>query len=152
CGAGAVFTRLSQKDFIENDLYSVIDIDLCFTRDEIDPDREGFSEENLFEKLSNMFFVPFRLKEPLSQEDINRIRYIIFPEVRISAEFKQPIPHQEQLLLSMHDIKTVDLHQEKLAKQLGDKNRLIRGVAGSGKTLILASRAKLLAKEHPDWK
>src|SRR5699024_12079903 len=29
---------------------------------------------------------------------------------------------------------------------------LIRGVAGSGKTLILASRAKLLAKQHPDWK
>lgn len=152
CGAGAVFTRLSQKDFIENDLYSVIDIDLSFTRDEIDPDRDGFSEENLFEKISNMFFVPFRLKEPLSQEDIDRIRYIIFPEVRISAEFKQPIPHQEQLLLSMHDIKTMDLLQEKLAKQLGDKNRLIRGVAGSGKTLILACRAKLLTKEHPDWK
>lgn len=39
-----------------------------------------------------------------------------------------------------------------MAKQLGDKNRLIRGVAGSGKTLILASRAKMLSKENPDWK
>lgn len=29
---------------------------------------------------------------------------------------------------------------------------MIRGVAGSGKTLILASRAKLLSREHPDWK
>lgn len=46
----------------------------------------------------------------------------------------------------------MDLHQENLAKQLGDKNRLIRGVAGSGKTLILASRAKLLSKDNPDWK
>ena len=40
----------------------------------------------------------------------------------------------------------MDLHQENLAKQIGDKNRLIRGVAGSGKTLILASRAKMLIK------
>ena len=46
----------------------------------------------------------------------------------------------------------MDLHQENLAKQIGDKNRLIRGVAGSGKTLILSSRAKLLSKQHPDWK
>ena len=38
-----------------------------------------------------------------------------------------------------------------MAKQIGDKHRLIRGVAGSGKTLILASRAKMLAKKHPDW-
>jgi superfamily I DNA and RNA helicase len=59
----------------------------------------------------------------------------LFPEVRISAEFKQPVPYQENL-----------------AKQLGDKHRLIRGVAGSGKTLILASRAKLLSNENPDWK
>mgnify|MGYP001954054008 CR=1 FL=1 len=31
-------------------------------------------------------------------------------------------------------------------------NRLIRGVAGSGKTLILVWRAKLLSKAHPEWK
>src|SRR5699024_11861087 len=64
----------------------------------------------------------------------------------------KPAPYQDDLLLSLHDMKTMDLHQENLAKQIGDKNRLIRGVAGSGKTLILASRAKLLAKQHPDWK
>lgn len=117
-GFGTVFTRLYQKDFVENGLYTVIEPDLCLTRDEIDPDKETFSEENLFEKIMNMFVVPY----------------------------------QDQLLLSLHDIKAMDLHQENLAKQIGDKNRLIRGVAGSGKTLILASRAKILTKEHPDWK
>ncbi|MEG6574104.1 hypothetical protein V6C31_06135 [Caldibacillus debilis] len=29
---------------------------------------------------------------------------------------------------------------------------MIRGVAGSGKILILACRAKLLSKAHPEWK
>ncbi|GGA80169.1 3'-5' exonuclease [Ornithinibacillus halotolerans] len=152
CGYGAVFTRMYQKDFIEYQLYNVVEPGMSLTRDEIDPSHELFDEEVLIEKILNMFTVPYRLREPLTYEDINAIRYHLFPEVRISAEFKEPIPHQDHLLLSLHDIKTMDLHQENLAKQLGDKNRLIRGVAGSGKTLILASRAKLLAKEHPDWK
>ena len=151
-GFGSVYTRLHQKDFIQHDLYSVVNPDLCLTRDEIDPDHDSFSEEVLIEKIMNMFVVPYRLREPLTHEDINAIRYHLFPEVRISAEFKQPSPYQDQLLLSLHDIKAMDLHQENLAKQIGDKNRIIRGVAGSGKTLVLASRAKLLAKEHPDWK
>ncbi|MDW0115026.1 3'-5' exonuclease [Sporosarcina saromensis] len=150
-GFGSVYTRLHQKDFIQHDLYRVVNPDLCLTRDEIDPDHVSFSEEVLIEKIMNMFVVPYRLREPLSHEDINAIRYHLFPEVRISAEFKQPSPYQDQLLLSLHDIKAMDLHQENLAKQIGDKNRIIRGVAGSGKTLILASRAKLLAKKHPDW-
>jgi hypothetical protein len=151
-GYGVVFTRMYSKDFIENGLYSVIEPNLCLTRDEIDPEKEQFSEEILMEKILNMFIVPFRLREPLSIEDINAIRYHLFPEVRISAEFKGRVPYQDQLLLSLHDIKTMDLHQENLAKQIGDKNRLIRGVAGSGKTIILASRAKMLSKQNPDWK
>src|SRR5699024_1821213 len=60
CGYGTVFTRLHQKDFIEHGLYSIIEPSLSFARDEIDPDWEGFSEENLMEKLTNMFIVPFR--------------------------------------------------------------------------------------------
>jgi hypothetical protein len=151
-GHGVVFTRMNSKDFIKDGLYSVIEPNLSLTRDEIDPDKEGFSEEVLIEKILNMFVVPFRLKESLSIEDINAIRYHLFPEVRISAEYKPPVPYQDQLLLSLHDIKTMDLHQENLAKQIGDKNRLIRGVAGSGKTIILASRAKMLSKQNPDWK
>lgn len=151
-GFGAVFTRLSQKDFIQNGLYSIIEPSLCLTRDEIDPENEAFTEENLLEKITNMFVVPYRLRTPLNKKDMDTIRYHLFPEVRISAEFKEKVPYQDQLLLSLHDIKTMDFHQENLAKQIGDKNRLIRGVAGSGKTLILAARAKILAKEHPDWK
>lgn len=151
-GYGVVFTRLQSKDFVQNGLYSIIEPNLCLTRDEIDPDKDGFSEEVLMEKIMNMFVVPFRLREPLSIVDINTIRYHLFPEVRISAEFKAPVPYQDQLLLYLHDIKTMDLHQENLAKQIGDKNRLIRGVAGSGKTIILASRAKMLSKQNPEWK
>ncbi|PWK16463.1 3'-5' exonuclease [Tumebacillus permanentifrigoris] len=151
-GYGTVFTRLKQEEFIRHDLYSVIEPNLVLCRDEIDSDEEGYSQEHLVEKLQGMMPVFYRRSERLSDAEIQAIRYHLFPEVRISAEFGEPVPYQDQLLLSLHNIKTMDLYQENLAKQMGDKHRLIRGVAGSGKTLILASRAKLLSKEHPDWK
>lgn len=151
-GYGTVFTRLKQEDFINNNLYQVIEPQFVLCRDEIDPDEDGFSPEILMDKIHGMFTVWNRRKNILTNEDIQAIRFHLFPEVRISAEFKPPIHHQDQLLLSLHNIKTMDLHQENMAKQLGDKHRLIRGVAGSGKTLVLASRAKMLAKAHPDWR
>lgn len=149
---GVVFTRLDEVQLLEKQVYEVIDPEFILARDQIDPDSDQFSEEVLIEKLLQMFHVPFQLKDPLTYEDINTIRYYLFPEVRLGAEFKEPVPYRDQLLLSLRDIKTMDLHQENMAKQIGDKHRLIRGVAGSGKTLILASRAKMLAKNHPDWK
>ncbi|MBT2285000.1 AAA family ATPase [Paenibacillus polymyxa] len=151
-GYGVVFSRLKQKDFLHMDLYSVIDPVFVLTREEIDPEDEDFSEEILIEKLLHMFTVPTRNRYRLTHDDIQAIRYHLFPEVRISAELKEVIPHQDQLLLSLHNIKTMDLHQEKMAKQVGDKHRLIRGVAGSGKTLVLVSRARMLAKANPSWK
>ncbi|WFR62790.1 3'-5' exonuclease [Paenibacillus amylolyticus] len=150
-GYGVVFTRLKQQDFLRMDLYSVIDPVFVLTREEMDPEDEDFSEEILIEKLLHMFTVPTRNRYSLTNEDIQAIRYHLFPEVRISAECKEIVPHQDQLLLSLHNIKTMDLHQEKMAKQVGDKHRLIRGVAGSGKTLVLVSRARMLAKANPDW-
>ncbi len=147
-GFGTVFTRLKQEDFIKLDLYHVIEPQFVLCRDEIDPNEKEFSPETLIEKIHGMFTVWNQRKNILTEEDIQAIRFHLFPEVRISAEFKAPISHQDQLLLSLHNIKTMDLHQENIAKQIGDKHRLIRGVAGSGKTLVLASRVKMLAKAH----
>ncbi|MEI7028249.1 3'-5' exonuclease [Paenibacillus sp. y28] len=151
-GFGTVFTRIKQEEFVKLDLFQVIEPHFVLCRDEIDPDEEGFSADILKEKIHGMFTVWNPGKTVLSDEDIQAIRFHLFPEVRISAEYRPAVQHQEQLLLSLHNIKTMDLHQENMAKQIGDKHRLIRGVAGSGKTLVLASRVKMLAKNHPDWK
>ena len=43
-------------------------------------------------------------------------------------------------------IKVMDLKQEKLARGLGAGHRVIHGVAGSGKTMILGYRCMHLAK------
>ncbi|WP_270169973.1 3'-5' exonuclease [Paenibacillus sp. SYP-B4298] len=148
---GTVFTRLRETHIVKLQLHRVIEPQFMLTRDDLDMDGEQFSADSLMERLLGMFTVPFRTSQLLSDDDIKAIRYHLFPEVRISAEFKEPIYYNDQLLLSLHNLQAMDLHQESLARQLGDKNRLIRGVAGSGKTLILSARARLLAKEHPDW-
>lgn len=151
-GYGTVFTRLRQEDFIKLGLYQVIEPQFVLCKDEIDADEEGFDQHILLEKIQCMFTIPTYRRLLLTDQDIQAIRFHLFPEVRIGADFNMPVQHQDQLLLSLHNIKTMDLHQENMAKQLGDRHRLIRGVAGSGKTLVLATRAKLLVKQHPDWK
>jgi hypothetical protein len=150
-GYGVVFTRLTKADLARDELLTVVDPHLTLTREEIDPEKEAFSEILLRKKLSRMFTVSFTLDQPLQPLDIQRIRYHLFPEVRIDGKVTKKVPYQDYVLLSLDDLKAMDVHQESLAKQIGDKHRLIRGVAGSGKTLILASRAAILAKQHPDW-
>ena len=46
----------------------------------------------------------------------------------------------------------MDREQEAMAKSLGDGHRIIRGVAGSGKALVLVYRARLLAQVYPSHK
>ncbi|HTT11518.1 MAG TPA: UvrD-helicase domain-containing protein [Burkholderiaceae bacterium] len=54
--------------------------------------------------------------------------------------FDEPEDKEDRIVAVM------DLHQEQLARSLGEGHRIIRGVAGSGKTLILAFRAQYLAR------
>jgi hypothetical protein len=46
-------------------------------------------------------------------------------------------------------LKVLDLRQENHARAIGDGHRILSGVAGSGKTLVLLARAKLLAQRDP---
>jgi superfamily I DNA/RNA helicase len=67
----------------------------------------------------------------------------LFPEVRIR---QIALPLEEKPEPSERTLAVMDLHQEQIARSLGDGHRIIRGVAGSGKTLILAFRAEYLAR------
>lgn len=49
-------------------------------------------------------------------------------------------------------LRTLDRRQERLAHSLGPGYRLIRGVAGSGKTLVLTYRARHMARHFPRWR
>lgn len=47
-------------------------------------------------------------------------------------------------------VRVMDRRQEALAKSMAEGHRVVRGVAGSGKTLVLVYRARLFAEMHPD--
>lgn len=73
---------------------------------------------------------PF-LKMTPTQIDI--LRSVIHPEVVIRA--------------SETDLAVLDLRQERNARAIGTGHRIVYGVAGSGKTVLLITRAKLLAED-----
>jgi superfamily I DNA/RNA helicase len=104
---------------------------------------ESVEAEAFQSRLWGMFGVTFRCLLTLPQ--IDRVRWHLFPEVRIrQGTFELGAPAE---VSSIPDIvRVMDLKQEQLARSLGEGHRVIHGVAGSGKTMILGYRAQHLAK------
>ena len=75
----------------------------------------------------------------------DRLRALIFPEIRI-RQIALPLDEAPAPDPSDRTLAVMDMHQEQIARSLGEGHRIIRGVAGSGKTLILAFRAEYLAR------
>jgi hypothetical protein len=135
---GVVLPNLTRKQFEEGGLGEVIPPQRAICQDEM---LEGVEAENFQQRLWDMFPVPFRGN--LSLPQIDRVRWHLFPEVRIPSrqgelfDAAEPPPDLVQVM---------DLQQEQLARSLGEGHRVIHGVAGSGKTLILGYRAEQLAQ------
>lgn len=141
-GHGVVLTRITRKQFTDAGLGNAIAEHLVICKDEMqeDVDAEAFQQ-----RLWAMFPYPFRSLITLPQLD--RIRWILFPEVRVPQQqklFGEGLEPDEDELPDI--MRVMDLQQEQLARSLGDGHRVIHGVAGSGKTMILGYRAEHLAQ------
>lgn len=146
-GFGVVFTNITRKQFKAHKLGNIIPKGQVICRDEM---LESCDPEVFQERLWNMFQYTFNTQ--LTQAQIDRVRWHIFPEIRIVDQGslfdngeasiknvdldKQPLPDV---------MKVMDMQQEQLARSLGGGHRVIHGVAGSGKTLILLYRCEYLA-------
>ena len=89
-------------------------------------------------------------RAPLPQQEESAARAAVNPAVVIQGT-------QGQLFAPRRDsdeevLRTLDRTQERLAHSLGPGYRLIRGVAGSGKTLVLTYRARHMARHFPHWR
>ena len=85
--------------------------------------------------------------EPLSYAQEKALRYMIFPEIRVNH-----LDQHSLFVAQAQDFKALDLQQESVAKNIGEGHRILKGVAGSGKSLVLASRARYLRQIYPEWK
>lgn len=138
---GVVLTNINRDEFEKADLERVIPGHLVICKDEMLP---SVTEENFQQCLWAMFNRPFRCQ--LSVPQIDRVRGHLFPDLQVS-----PTPGQFGLFgnasaLIPDLMQVMDLQQEQLARSLGAGHRVIHGVAGSGKTMILGYRCLQLAR------
>jgi hypothetical protein len=145
---GVVLTRITRKQFEAADLGEAIASELVICQDEMleDVDPEAFQE-----RLWAMF--PHRFsKGGITLPQLDRVRWILFPEVRVPEQQTLFADDDAQRAQTEADarlpdlMRVMDLQQEQLARSLGDGHRVIHGVAGSGKTMILGYRAEQLAQ------
>jgi hypothetical protein len=138
---GVVLTNLTRKQFTEGELGQILTPHRVICSDEMLPSIEA---EDLQSRLWDMFPHQFHLGV-MTLPQLERVRWIMFPEIRVplqGALFDDSDPTAE-----LPDImRVMDLQQEQLARSLGEGHRVIHGVAGSGKTMILGYRAEYLAK------
>ena len=144
-GHGVVFTRITRKQFEAAGLDEAIEPHHVICSDEMTDtvDAEAFQQ-----RLWHMF--PHAFGKVLSLPQIDRARWIMFPEVRVPVQgalFADDAARDGEPELPTI-MRVMDLQQEQLARSLGDGHRVIHGVAGSGKTMLLAYRAEHLAKAH----
>ncbi len=140
-GHGVVLTNISRKQFDGTNMGDVLPAHLVICQDEM---TEGADADAFQQRLWNMF--PIKFTHKLSLPQIDRIRWHMFPEVRIPAQPDLFDADGQQAVEIPDILRVMDLQQEQLARSLGEGHRVIHGVAGSGKTLILGYRAEHLAK------
>jgi hypothetical protein len=147
-GYGAVLTNITRAQFDEAELDNVLPARRVICRDEM---TEGVDIETFQTRLWDMF--DHRFGEPLTLPQINRIRWHLFPEIRVRPPLQPDLlaepsgPTLPKVLDIPDVVRVMDLQQEQLARSLGDGHRVIHGVAGSGKTMILGYRCLHLARE-----
>lgn len=143
-GFGVVLSSITRRQFDGTDLGEVIPAHQVICRDEMtgQVDSEAFQA-----RLWGMFNVQFG--HVLTLPQMNRLRWHLFPELRIGepGQLGFTLPEPEVALdAALPDfMRVMDLQQEQLARSLGSGHRVIHGVAGSGKTMILGYRCLQLA-------
>lgn len=156
-GRAAIMTGLSRADIEQEDLLgpSLSPVFLCESvlfSDDIDQWAD-LSDRQVVSQFWDLFDSRAKFKfPPLTEDQIQTIRAVLNPSTTVrrvpatpqSWNLPTPVPPDATV------IKTLDLQQERAAKQLGSGHRILSGVAGSGKTLILTARAKWMLEENPN--
>ena len=140
-GWGVVFARIRRAEVEGSDFHELFPESRTLLRDDLDDSVDPAAFQR---RLWGMFTVTYPYTLTLPQRD--RIRWHLFPEVRLETQAALPFDEAPQAVPPLPDLMQVmDLQQEQIARTLGEGHRVIHGAAGSGKTMILIFRAAYLA-------
>lgn len=137
---GVVLPNITRAQFDKAELAHAIEPHRVICQDEM---LEAVEPEALQSRLWDMF--PFMMGGVMSLPQMDRVRWIMFPEVRVQVQ-DQLFDDNDEAAELPSIMRVMDLQQEQLARSLGEGHRVIHGVAGSGKTMLLGYRAEHLAK------
>jgi len=139
---GVALPNITRKQFTESQLDQAIAAHRVICSDEM---TESVGAEAFQSRLWDMF--PYERYQTLTLPQIDRVRWILFPQVRIPDQAS--LFDEAAMQAEVPDmLRVMDVQQEQLARSLGDGHRVIHGVAGSGKTMVLGYRAEYLARAH----
>lgn len=144
---GVVLPNITRRMFDSQPaLAQVIDAHLVICKDEMTQSVDAGTFQEQLWAMSH-----YNFGSSLTAEQIDRVRWHLYPELRISTKplsfFDEQLEERLQTAIPQV-LKVMDLQQEQLARNLGKGHRVIHGVAGSGKTLILAYRCQHLAQTN----
>lgn len=123
----------------------------------LDPDqlllREDFTPTGLPAAIARLFG---GTSPRLVEREERAVRATLNPEIVIRDTIveqggQHQIAFRAPLAEGQDTLAVLDREQHNLAANLGAGYRVIRGVAGSGKSLVLTFRAKFLAERFPQW-
>ncbi|MBH3364179.1 MULTISPECIES: 3'-5' exonuclease [unclassified Pseudomonas] len=138
---GVVLPEMTRKEFTSLQAGSALQSLRVICKDEMFETVDA----GLFEQRFKAMFVQ-HFPVALSDEHVDRVRYHLFPEIRLNPARAQFGLFGEQEAPMPSLIKVMDLQQEQLARSMGSGHRVIHGVAGSGKTMVLVYRSLYLAR------
>ncbi|MDB5956036.1 3'-5' exonuclease [Ramlibacter sp.] len=140
-GWGAVLSRIRRSEVADDPSFgAVFEPHKVMLWDDLADDVDPMAFQ---EKLWAMFNVQWQAT--LSLPQMNIVRGLLFPELRVGAQQALPLHTSAAKLVVQDVLQVMDLHQEAVARGLGEGHRVIHGPAGSGKTMILVFRAAQLA-------
>jgi hypothetical protein len=173
-GAAAVLSGVDRAGAERRGLDGRLDLDVCLFPADLDAAIADGAAGRLLRPLSRAMGTP--LAEELSDRQVAELRGVIHPDVLITgpapsarespAGARSPNVAGALFIAGTgpgggaggdvgddgaggEAVNVLDRRQEAFAKSLGHGHRVIRGVAGSGKTLVLVHRARLLARLRP---
>lgn len=147
-GGVAAFPYLTRAQAEQLGLDAVVAVDHCLFKEQIDEIIRGDGDSALVRCLIRA--LEGGVGEPLEDDEVDQLRGLIHPDVVIASIAEQTSLFVNQASGSRDEVfRVMDRKQEAFAKGMGSGHRIIRGVAGSGKTLILVARARLLSRLLP---
>lgn len=142
-GYMAIMNNITEDQLINHpsgNLRTIFPEKNVLTRDALLDTWENLTSRELAKELKKYFEVMWKFPK-MNDEMINALRSIIHPEIIIHR-------NKESRHTNLSDIKVLDTKQENNARSIGSGHRIIYGVAGSGKTVLLISRVKTLANQQ----